>query len=150
MARSSSGGKFISAIGMVMVLLGLLLFLSVMYSGVSRFGDFRNFGERMRGYGQRAVVGMGMFAFGSGLMVIGRGRRRGTPTASRYHEYGDNRGRDYDPSIPDGQQRPNDPAYDGYEPSRPPPERVVKIRCRSCSSLNNEQWNYCNGCGAPL
>jgi len=149
MGQSSGGRRFIGAIGIMLLGTGLLLFLSAIYSGVSHFGDFTNFEGRTRSMGRRAVIGMGLFAFGGLLAAIG-GRRRGDVNA-HYRNYEDNTGRDFDPRAARHLTRPNDPAYDGYErPPAPPPERIVKIRCRSCSSLNDEQWNYCNSCGAPL
>jgi len=149
MGQSSGGRKFIGVIGIAMVGLGFLVFLSAMFSGVSNFGDFTNFESRTRSMGKRAVIGMGIFAFGGFLAAIGGGRRRGQVNA-HYQAYDDNTGRDYDPRAARHLTRPNDPAYDGYKPEAPPPERIVKIRCRSCSSLNDEKWNYCNSCGAPL
>jgi hypothetical protein len=39
------------------------------------------------------------------------------------------------------QQRPAD---------RPPNEGVIRVRCRSCQSLNDEQAKFCGQCGAGL
>ena len=35
-------------------------------------------------------------------------------------------------------------------PSAAPMEPVVKVRCRACSTLNDEKAKFCNQCGGPL
>ncbi len=150
--RHSSSTRLITKIGIAMAAFGLLLFLFMLYNSMSHLGDFRNFESRVRYQGKGAVLGMGLFAFGGFLIAIGAGRRRRSGTSSLYREYDDGRGRDYDPNAPTGLQRPNDPAFDNFESSRPQQtsERAVRVRCRSCASVNDEAWNYCNCCGAPL
>ena len=59
-------------IGMVVGVIGFLLFISTFFSAASSVGDFSNFEPRGRSLGTRAVLGMVMMIAGGIMVRIGR------------------------------------------------------------------------------
>lgn len=42
------------------------------------------------------------------------------------------------------------PLLSGREQDTPAQQEIVKVRCRGCCALNDEEAKFCNQCGAPL
>lgn len=64
--------KVVYYLGMGLLIVGGLLFLSTFLSAVLHFGDFDNFAERSRSMMLRAVLGMGLMVVGVVLQMVGR------------------------------------------------------------------------------
>jgi hypothetical protein len=64
--------KGIFYLGMVLLAAGFLCFISTFFSTVSSFGDFRNFEQRGRSMGTRALIGMVMVIAGGIMANVGR------------------------------------------------------------------------------
>lgn len=58
-------------LGIVLAVIGGLLFFSTFITGAMSFGDFNNFEERARSESLRAVIGFGLVAVGMILAAIG-------------------------------------------------------------------------------
>lgn len=67
----SSERKTSYYVGMVLIVVGLLTFLSVFVTGIANFGNFENFDGQVQSAGFRALAGMGMMVIGGILMKIG-------------------------------------------------------------------------------
>jgi hypothetical protein len=135
------GGMVISGIGLLVFLSNFLVIFSDNGPG---FGD-------AKGFAARIVVGMVMLMAGG---AISRAGARGLAGS----------GIILDPKRARSEVEPwtrmaggmmND-ALDEVDAvkqlgqSQAPAEALVKIRCRSCQSLNEEHSKFCNQCGAQL
>jgi hypothetical protein len=134
--------------GMALAVVGVLLFVSVFFTGIANFGNFDDFQGRARSEGFRAIGGMALIVIGGILMNVGarglagsgvvldpeRGRRDVEPWSRMAGGVLDDA-----LSEVDAVKKFGDPA--------PPP---VKVRCPKCRALNDEAAKFCNQCGAPL
>lgn len=64
--------KVIFYLGMGVLVVGVLLFLSTFLSAALHFGDFSNFVERSRSMALRAILGVGLVIVGGVLQAVGR------------------------------------------------------------------------------
>jgi hypothetical protein len=64
--------KVIFYLGMGVLVVGGLLFLSTFLSAALHFGDFSNFVERSRSMALRAILGIGLIIVGGVLQAVGR------------------------------------------------------------------------------
>jgi hypothetical protein len=136
--------------------LGMLLFFSVFVTGCMNFGNFEDFDGQAKSSMARALGGMALMFVGGFLMNLGRHGAAGSgvvldPQKAR---------KDLEPWSRAGGGMTSD-ALDEIElakrlekkldePNAPPPLPVVKVRCRGCSTLNDEQAKFCNQCGAAM
>ena len=98
----------------------------------------------------RAVLGMAMMIIGGIVSSIGRGGLAGSgvmlnPQRARQDLEPFNRAAGG--MINDTVQEID--ALKGLGTAREP-DQVVKVRCQSCQSLNDETAKFCNQCGKPL
>lgn len=139
-------------VGMALVGLGFLLFLSVFVSSVATFGSFDNFETRVSNFALTALVGMGMMIVGGLVMNLGaKGLAGGgallDPQKAR---------KDLEPwsrmtggMIHDAISEID--AVKHLEKIAPrESETVVKIRCGNCQALNDEDSKFCKQCGSVL
>jgi len=132
-------------------IIGLILFLSVFITGISRFGDFTDFEARTRSEAMRGVLGMIMIAVGAVIATIGARGAAGSgvildPQKARkdlepWNRMAGGMANDALSEI-EVVQKLSDPP----QPAQPP----VKLRCRNCQTLCNEQAKFCSRCGQPL
>lgn len=136
--------------GMALAGVGFLLFLSVFLTAAINFGNFTNFAGQAKSSMFRAIGGMFLMIVGGVISHVGAQGLAGSGV------------------ILDPQQ-----AREDLEPysrmtggmikdaldetgitiggaSTTPPPTVVKIRCRQCDALNDEEAKFCNQCGAAL
>ena len=142
----SSGRKALFYGGMLVALAGLALFLSVFLAFAANFGNFDDFGGQMTSQMVRAIGGMGLIMVGSAMMRIGRRGAAGSgllldPEQAR---------EDLEPWARMGGGIVNDALEEVDVLQKPVAEETVKVRCRSCRQLNDEEAKYCDQCGAEM
>ncbi len=151
------GRKTVYYVGMALSIVGLLMFLSTFVSGLAHFGDFHHFAEHTRSMGLRAFGGIILLMIGGVVMRIGA---QGAFGAGMLLDP-ERAGRELEPwARMSG--RLNDAAFSEMSTVRetigdalggrrePEPAPEIKIRCRSCQALNDEQARFCDQCGAAL
>jgi hypothetical protein len=138
-------------LGMVLVGIGLVLFISVFFTGAANFGNFENFEGRARSEGLRAITGIVLTMIGGGLMTVGSKGLAGSglvldPRKAR---------KDVEPwsrmaggAVQDALSEVD--VVKKAEERLEPPAPQVKVRCRRCHALNDESARFCNQCGAAL
>jgi hypothetical protein len=138
--------------GMGMTGIGLLLFFSTFISGISNFGNFDNFEQRVKGEMCTAMLGMGLMIAGGIVMRIGAVG----PAASGFILDPERARKDVEPWARMGGGVADDALSEvglarkleqhlgqGSQPQ-------IKVRCRQCQALNDENAKFCNQCGATL
>lgn len=138
--------KAFHAIGLIMVVSGLLLFFSVFVSGAMNFGDFTNFEERARSMGLRAVGGMALMMAGGVVAVIASQGLAGSgvvldPEQAR---------QDLEPHARMAGGVLKDVLDEADINLGGRPEQVIMIRCTACGRLNEEGSKFCQECGAAV
>ena len=63
--------KALYYLGMILIVIGLLTFVSVFVTGLMNFGDFSDFHGQAKSSGIRALLGMAMIFIGGILRVVG-------------------------------------------------------------------------------
>lgn len=143
--RISSGRKTTYYIGIGLIVVGVILFFSVFFSAIGSFNDpwktppFQN-----------AVIGMLMMIGGGVLATIGA---RG-PAGSGVVLDPEKAREDLKPFNEAAGEMINDTLekvkvldkFTNHSEAR----EVVKIRCRNCGTLNDEDAKFCKGCGLGL
>jgi len=71
MKEISPERKKLYTVGLILMAVGILLFLSVFVSAAMHFGDFSNFAERGRNQFLRAFIGMVLVGVGGVIRAIG-------------------------------------------------------------------------------
>jgi len=133
--------------GMVLTIIGVVLFFSVFFTGISHFGDFSNFEGQARSEMTRAFSGMILIVIGQLIMRVGERGAAGSgaildPEQAR---------EDLEPYSRQAGGMVKDALDEadinlGARDS----ETVVKVRCRSCGTLNEEDARFCKECANPL
>lgn len=133
--------------GMVLMIVGFILFLSVFVSSAANFGNFSNFEQRSSSAFTTAIIGMILVAVGRLIMTVGQRGAAGSgaildPKQAR---------EDLEPYSRQAGGMVKD-ALDEADIDLGSRERetVVKVRCRSCGTLNEEDAKFCKECGAAL
>ena len=151
------------AIGLGLMVVGGLLFISVFFSAFSRQSPFGGVphapfatttsGVTAFGPMARAPLGMVMMIVGGILMNVGRSGLAGSgvvldPQQAR---------RDVRPWSRMTGRMINDAleqvgVFQDLKPGAAPPpaEPIVKVRCRACGALNDEAAKFCNQCGTAV
>lgn len=126
-------------IGMALSVIGILMFLSVfVISFTNPFSAFRAF--------PLAFFGIILIWIGQGLMTVGKKGLAGSglkldPEEAR---------KDLEPFTRTGGAMIAD-AYDEFKnETTSNSEPIIKIKCRSCGTLNDEDANFCDSCGTKL
>ncbi|QDU86541.1 hypothetical protein Pla163_36920 [Planctomycetes bacterium Pla163] len=146
--RISSDRKFAYYLGGALIAIGLLLFLSVFVTGALNFGNFDDFDGQARSSGIRAIGGMILMMVGGFVRTVGARGAAGSglvldPERAR---------RDLEPFSRQGGGMLKD-ALDEADialGSARDHEPLVMIRCRACSTLNEEDSKFCQECGQPV
>jgi len=147
--KISEGRKGVYYLGMVLGVIGLLLFLSVFVSGAMNFGNFSNFEARGRSMATRAVTGMVLMIAGGFLTSVGRAGLAGSGLKLDPEEARD----ELEPfSRQAGGMLKDmlDEAEINIGGGGDEREQVIMIRCQSCGKLNDEDAKFCDECGKKL
>lgn len=145
--------KKVYYIGMGLILLGLVLFLSTFVTFAMNFGNFDNFVGNAQSNFLRAVLGMILMMLGGGMMTVGLRGLAGSGVV-------------LDPQRAKEDLEPfarmsgglTDAAFSEMPLVRETlreigggkVEEVIKVRCKSCAALNDESNQFCGKCGAKL
>lgn len=152
MAKISNERKATYYIGMGMMILGFILFISVFFSVASLMNGPFDGGFGMGGgpsFGN-GIIGMVLMISGSVVMNIGARGAAGSGVI-------------LDPEKAREDLKPFNEAKGGMIndvisnidvvekiTSQKEEKEVVKIRCRSCGSLNDEDAKFCKSCGKEI
>lgn len=133
-------------LGMVLMVIGGLLFFSVFVSGALNFGNFDNFEADARSSGIRAVSGMALLFLGGILRSVGARGLAGSgvvldPTQAReeLEPYSRMAGGMVKDALDEADVNLGGKA-----------ETVIMIKCRECGKLNEEDSKFCQECGGQL
>ena len=141
----SSGRKGTYYAGMVLIVVGVLLFVSTIVEAVASFGDFSNFDERARSSGIRAVVGMVLLFLGNMLRTTGARGLAGSGVVLDPEQARE----DLAPYSRQAGGMLKD-ALDAADVRLGGAEKVVMVKCWACGKLNEEDSKFCQECGKPL
>ncbi len=148
MAREiSPERKTMYYLGTGLLVVGGLLFLSVFVSFFSRFGDFRNFESRASSDFTRAFAGMILAGLGAGIRSVAA---RGLAGSGVILSPEDAR-EDLEPysRMAGGMLRDALDEAD-VRAGGAVPKEVIRVKCRTCGGLNEEDARFCKACGEPL
>ena len=132
--------KILYYAGMIIIAIGLILFMSTFFTNPDRF----LMGEvSMGSIASRAVIGFIMIAIGGFMMTVAA---RGTAGSGLVLDPKKARD-DLSPwsSMAGGMM--NDVLSETHIGMS---KEVIKIRCQSCASLNDEDAKYCKDCGEKM
>lgn len=147
MAKRISGErKAAYYIGMVLMVMGGLLFFSVFVTTAINFGDFGNFQDNARSAMYRAFGGMGLLLIGSIIRGIGSRGLAGSgvvldPEKARegLEPYSRMAGGMVKDALEEADVNMDSQA-----------EKVIMVRCRACRTLNEEESKFCQECGEKI
>jgi hypothetical protein len=148
MAKISKERKATYYVGIGLVVIGFLLFISVFFFAAGFMND--PFSSGRTPPFSNAVIGMVLIIAGSLIMTIGAKGAAGSgllldPEKARedLKPFNESKGKMINDVIS------NIDVVDRI--TRPQEEKeVIKIRCRSCGVLNDEDAKYCKGCAEEL
>lgn len=133
-------------LGNALQLVGLVLFLSVFVTGVMSIGDHSDLDSDMGSAAFRALAGMILILVGKAIAGVGARGLAGSgvvldPQRAR---------RDLEPySRMVGGMAKDALDEAGIAPAARPAE-VVKLRCRACGKLNEDDSKFCQECGRAI
>lgn len=135
---------------MVLSIIGGLLFVSVFFTAASNFGNFDNFNERASSEMFRAFGGMALLVIGSVLMGIGRKGLAGSGIVLDPEKARD----DVEPwsRMSGGMMNDALSEVDLVQDLRKGAgkDSIIKVRCRGCGALNDEDAKFCDQCSQPM
>lgn len=150
----SQGRKTTYYVGVIIMVIGGLMFFSTFVTFAMHFGDFNNFDDNARSSAIRAFGGMGLLILGGIIMGVGRRGLAGSgavldPKQAR---------EDLEPysRMAGGMVKDalDESGISLGSAQRPGPEkiieRVIMIKCPACAKLNEEDSKFCQECGAKL
>lgn len=147
MAKISNERKATYYVGLGMIVIGFILFISVFFSAASSMNDPFMSGPPPFG---NAVLGMVLIIAGGIIMSIGARGAAGSgllldPEKARedLKPFNEAKGEMINDVIS------NIDAVDKIIQSHEEKE-VVKIKCRNCGGLNDEDAKFCKGCGREV
>ncbi|MGE9291067.1 MAG: zinc ribbon domain-containing protein [Puniceicoccales bacterium] len=138
--------KFLYYLGITLIVLGFILFLSVFVSAIANFGNFDNFQGQARSSMMRAVIGIVMIITGGILRTVGARGIAGSGVILNPRQARN----DLKPytRMAGGMVRD---ALDSAEIQLGGKTKtVVMIKCRNCGKLNEEDSKFCQECGKEL
>lgn len=143
--KISTGRKATYYIGIGLIVVGIILFFSVFFSAIGSFNDpwktppFQN-----------AIIGMIMMIVGGVLAAVGRGGTAGSgvildPEKARedLKPFNEAKGEMINDTLE------NVKVLDKFI-NHSEVREVVRIKCRNCGALNEEDAKFCKGCGQEL
>ena len=144
--RISEGRKTAYHAGIVLTVIGGLMFASVFVTAALHFGDFTDFEARGRSSMFRAFGGVALMVAGGALCGMGARGLAGSgvvldPEQAR---------QDLEPYSRMAGGMLKDAADEAGLQLGRQPERVVMLKCSSCGKLNDEDAKFCQECGKPL
>lgn len=133
-------------LGMVLMVIGLLLFMSVFLTVAMSFGNFDNFESMARSFMFRAIGGMALLFIGGTIRGIGARGLAGSgvvldPEKAR---------EELEPYTRMAGGMVKDVLDEANVNLGGKPERVVMIKCPSCGKLNEEDSRFCQECGQKM
>jgi hypothetical protein len=128
--------KVLHYLGMVLLGAGVTFFLGTFFTGPSIRDDVDEFRRKSGVSMAVAVIGMVLMAGGATLVFVGRLGGAGPGLA-------------LDPERTRKDSQPRVRAGHGAEAPRSRAPHV-KVRCRACRALNDEEARFCDQCGAEL
>ena len=144
-------------LGMILVVIGFLIFASNFFSVFSSLGSSHGFGGQpsMGGIGKsmmtRAFLGMGFIVVGSFIRRIGARGLAGSGMILNPRQARE----DLEPysrmaggMVKDALDEAD--VHLGSSSRNSEPERVIMIKCRECGKLNEEDSKFCQECGQAL
>ncbi|HAZ37553.1 MAG TPA: hypothetical protein DDX02_01845 [Clostridiaceae bacterium] len=157
--KISSERKAIYYTGMVLVVIGFVLFISTFFTFAAVFRDFGD-SHGFGGFGITSklsflspIIGMVLIIIGSILMTIGRKGAAGSGIILDPEKERD----DLKPFSSAKGKMINDVVENidivnevGKKVSKEDAKEVVKIKCRNCGALNDEDSKYCKSCGREI
>jgi len=133
-------------LGMVLMVIGGLVFFSVFITGAMNFGNFNNFEANARSSMFRALGGMGLLIVGGIIRGIGARGMAGSgvvldPEKAR---------QELEPYSRMAGGMAKDALDEADVHFGGKPEKVVMIKCPSCGKLNEEDSKFCQECGKRI
>jgi len=148
MAKKISGGRKVAYYtGMLIMLTGAISFGSTFVSAIGHFGDFNNFESRSKSMAARAFGGMALIVIGGIVAGVGARGAAGSglvldPEKAR---------EDPEPFTRMAGGMVKDALDEAdIKLGKGEGEKVIMIKCRKCSQLNEEDSKFCQECGQPL
>jgi len=132
--------------GMVLMVIGGLLFLSVFITGAMNFGNFNNFHGQVQSEAFRAIGGMVLLIIGGIIRGIGERGLAGSGVV-------------LDPETARQELEPysrmtggmiKDALDEANINLSGKSEKIIMIKCRDCGKLNEEDSKFCRECGKAL
>ncbi|MBW7939670.1 MAG: zinc ribbon domain-containing protein [Candidatus Omnitrophica bacterium] len=147
----SESRKFLYYLGLALIALGALLFFSTFLSAALHFGDFSHFEERTRSMAFRSFGGIFLLVAGVVINRIGALGFSGSGVV-------------LDPQQAREDLKPYSSMVGGMakdvmeesglvemiQPRPTPVAEQIKVRCRACQALNDEDARFCDQCGKEL
>ena len=148
MAKITNTRKVTYYIGIVIMVVGFILFISVFFSVASFMND--PFGGRNSPPFKNSILGMVLIIIGSLIMNIGARGAAGSgllldPDKARedLKPFNEAKGGMINDVIS------NIDIIDNITKAHEEKE-IIKIRCRNCTSLNDEDAKFCKSCGKEI
>ncbi|BDS12045.1 zinc ribbon domain-containing protein [Aureispira anguillae] len=140
--------KIIYQIGLGLIIIGGLLFLSTFITFAINFGNFENFDQQMSSHFFRAIGGMLSIIIGGFLLFVGKLGLAGSGLVLDTEQ----KRKDLEPinrmlgkQLGDVLEASNIKSHFGQQN-----HQIIKIRCQSCNHLNDEQNKFCGKCGKKI
>ncbi|QIB26557.1 zinc ribbon domain-containing protein [Caloranaerobacter azorensis] len=148
--KISTKRKITYYIGLLLTIIGFLMFFSAFFIGFTAINE-PSFGGASSAF-VRVPIGMGLIIAGAILQIIGRKGAAGSgiildPEKARedLKPFNTTKGKMINDVVENV-----DILKNFTEKSSSPIKEVVKIKCRNCGKLNDENAKFCNECGREL
>ena len=132
----------LTAIGAILMVIGIIILLAAATSLTTPTSDPFDFAAnqaRMNSSFVTAAIGMILLAVGFGALKFGMIRPVTTYVAS-----------EASPAIERVSEAAAEGLKKGFGANPLTGESVIKVKCRNCGYLENEDATYCGKCGKPL
>lgn len=157
MSKLSNQRKATYYIGMGMTILGFILFISIFFSVIGMMNQDMNSLNTLRSFGPTKGPSFGRPLAGMLLMIVGqlvmRAGARGAAGSGIILDP-DRAREDLKPYTEAAGGMINDVIsnIDAFDKKEEPTEtkEIIKVRCRDCGVLNDEDAKFCKACGKPL
>lgn len=142
----SPGRQFTYYLGLVMMAVGLIMFLSTFVVAISNFGNFSNFESNAKTSGFLAIGGMALMIIGGFVKSVGARGLAGSgvkldPEQAR---------KDLKPYSKMVGGMVGDVINEAKEEIGSKKENTIKVRCPKCKALNDESSKFCNQCAREI
>jgi len=134
-------------IGLVVMIIGGILFLSVFVTAIGDFGDVGGFESQMQSFALRAFGGIILLVIGGFIRGIAARGLAGSGVIldpEKAREELEPYSRMVGGMVKDAVEETD------LHLGRATPERVIMIKCLSCGTLNEENSKFCQECGARI